>query len=508
MFASRNVINLSPVVYDTFSNSSTITGSNSITTSWSHTASGSDRVVILMLTVLQTSAIYTSHTRTITYGGVAMASLGGIHENNNSASAWIEYFYLFNPATGSQTVSVTVARASTTYNRMNAAIFSYTGCKSVSTLSSAAGTGGTTALSQTITSALSERVVQTFMVYSAFQSGSISAYNQSSRYSLAASGGNNDNAVVVGDAAGAPSVTFTASKIISGGDYAQIAVRLSPVFVPFTEENVARTNIPIPSGASGCYVTLIGAGGSGGGGTSPGGTGNGGAGGGGGGKITRTWVPRGLLGSTYSISQGAGGTPGGAIGGGNGNAGGNSVFSSGSNSLTATGGAGGGGGSNATPTGGTGGAPTNSGITPASVENGQSGGNGGYSSVLAGQTGGGTSTTDAGAGGAGGGANITTANNGGAGGRSRTVATGGTLGTGGSGAAAGAGGNAAVTGDAGAGGGGGGGGTGFTNGGAGGNGGTTGAGGGGGGGKQGSFATGGAGGVGAIGYCKVEWVNA
>lgn len=94
-------------------------------------------------------------------------------------------------------------------------------------------------------------------------------------------------------------------------------------FQPFTELNVDRNNQPVPAGCTGCYVTLLGAGG-------PGGTGTatynatGGSGGGGGGRVNRTFILRAQLGDTYTAGHGVNG--------------GDSVFASGGISLRAGGG--------------------------------------------------------------------------------------------------------------------------------------------------------------------------
>lgn len=112
--------------------------------------------------------------------------------------------------------------------------------------------------------------------------------------------------------------TKTVQKIYLG------TTEVYTAFTAFNEINVAQTNQPVPDGTSGCYVTLIGAGGHGGSGTSVGNC-SGGAGGGGGGRVNRTWIPVSSLGSTYTTSFGIDGT--------------NSVFSSGSITLTAEGGA-------------------------------------------------------------------------------------------------------------------------------------------------------------------------
>ena len=494
------------VMFDAVSSGSTGNTANSINASWSHTASGNDRMVIVVITPLQASANYTSHTRTVTYGGITMQSLGAVHTNNTDARPWVEFFYLHNPPIGSQTVSVTVARASTTYFRLNAVALSYSNCKGVGALNTAFGTEAGTALSQTLTASDNERIVQAFLTYTAFATGSITAYNQTQRYTRAPAGGGLDNAMVVGDAPGTdPSVSFTATRFTDGEDYAGAGFGLSPNFIPFSEQNVNRSSHTVPAGASGCYVTLIGGGGGGGGGRVNGsGTGEGGGGGGGGGKVLRTFIPREDLGSTYTITQGSAGSAG-ALGAAKGGDGGNSIFSSGANSLTATGGIGGQGGAGNGSAGGAGGAASASGFTPAGTENGSAGGSGSTTAGGAGTPGTNNTTAGSGAGGGGGGSNISgAASNGGKGGDAATV-TGGTGGvanggTGGSPASA-------ASGLGGAGGGGGAGNAGFgASGGPGGVGGTAGAGGGGGGGMEGFSGPGGLGGAGAAGYVLVEWV--
>lgn len=273
------------------------------------------------------------------------------------------------------------------------------------------------------------------------------------------------------------------------------------IFSPFSVENTDQTDVAVPPGISGAYVTMIGGGGGGGGGGIRGGsgTGNGGGGGGGGGKIERVFVPAASLGSTYSMTHGTGGA-GAASEGVVGTDGNDSVFTSGSVTITAGGGTGG--GSTTTPTGGTGGAVDLDGFTADATESGAAGGAGSTTSGVAGSPG--TTSTDAGAGGGGGGANISSQANGGAGGDSSTV-TGGAAGSGTSGPGGTP--SDAALGEGGAGGGGGASGFGFgSSGGNGGDGGAYGAGGGGGGGKEGSSGTGGLGGSGADGYTLIEWV--
>lgn len=175
-------------------------------------------------------------------------------------------------------------------------------------------------------------------------------------------------------------------------------------FEPFSEENVNRTNQPVPSGVAGCWVTLGGGGGGGGGGQKNTPNAYGGGGGGGGAKIFRTWIPVALLGSTYSVTRGAlgnGGTGSTTRNGSAGVNGGASTFTSGSVSLSAGGGAGGGGGlSSGGVLGGAGGTASVSGVT-ATTAAGAAGGPGGSSA------GAGVNNTAGGGGGGGGGGSAT-----------------------------------------------------------------------------------------------------
>lgn len=255
-------------------------------------------------------------------------------------------------------------------------------------------------------------------------------------------------------------------------------------WTPYNEENVAVTGGTVPSGASGCYVTIIGGGGGGGKAnarsTSPY-TDYGGGGGGGGGKVARVWIPKASLGATYTVEVGGGGAGGFTPANGT-----RSYFTSGSVTLTANGGTK---GANATTSAagsaGGGGTASASGVT-ATTYNGASGSNGSSGTAIAG-----SASANAGAGGGGGG-----------GGTNTLYFSGGAGGSANGGAIAGGTANGGTPSDAAAGIGGAGGGGGGTNGnGLGGNGGKYGGGAGGGG-----HGTTGRGGTGGAGYTKVEWV--
>lgn len=178
-------------------------------------------------------------------------------------------------------------------------------------------------------------------------------------------------------------------------------------FESFYELNVTRSSYAIPTGALGCWVTLLGAGGAGGRGWAAGAAARGGGGGaGGGGFVPRFWIPASSFGgaTTYSTAIGAAGTVG-VIGGTAQSDGGDTVFTLGSIVITAGGGKkGGDGATNAVGTGGAGGTCSFSGITAGTSYSGGAGGNGGnYTGNAAGAAGSSGSNGSGGGGGGGGG---------------------------------------------------------------------------------------------------------
>jgi hypothetical protein len=154
-----------------------------------------------------------------------MQSLGVIGLNNTQLSSlngtYHEFFGLLNPPAGPQTVSLSVDRPGSTSVSIEGCSVSYTQVSAfVSPASSVAGTETGTGLLQTITSAVNEMIVQMFTA----ASGQINGYSQRPRYTGTA----NNIGFVIGDAPGAPTVQFTASRA-DGADYAALAVRLTPV---------------------------------------------------------------------------------------------------------------------------------------------------------------------------------------------------------------------------------------------------------------------------------------
>lgn len=84
------------------------TGTSPVT--WSHTCSGSQRVLLVGVAVGNTSGSDASNVVSVTYAGVAMTSIGIRHSNDNPFG-FVQVFGLINPASGANNVVVTVTNS-------------------------------------------------------------------------------------------------------------------------------------------------------------------------------------------------------------------------------------------------------------------------------------------------------------------------------------------------------------------------------------------------------------
>jgi hypothetical protein len=207
------------VTFDTVSGGHTDSGLGEASTTWPHTASGNAAAVVVGVRWSQAGGIGTP-TRSVTYGAVAMQSLGVRGLNDAAINAfngvYEELFGVRNPPTGAQTVSVTVDRTASNLS-LEACSVSYAQVSAFVPAPAVSGTEAGTTMTQPVTSAINEMVAQMF----ATASGSITAYNQTLRFTSA-------NGFLIGDAPGAAAISFTATRS-SGVDYAGLAVRLTPV---------------------------------------------------------------------------------------------------------------------------------------------------------------------------------------------------------------------------------------------------------------------------------------
>jgi hypothetical protein len=189
---------------------------------WSHTATGSDRAVILSVGGARVAAGGLP-AGAATYGGVSMTQLGAMMTNNaGSGSYWMFFFGLLAPATGAQTVSVTITASGANLG-LEGNSMSYAGVGSIGSVSSAFGATGTT-MTHTVTgSATNNMIVQSFVAENS-TAALIGSYNRTSRFSYAARSWS--PAVLGGDAAGAASVAFTGTKSLSSTKWSSYAVDL------------------------------------------------------------------------------------------------------------------------------------------------------------------------------------------------------------------------------------------------------------------------------------------
>lgn len=126
-------------------------------------------------------------------------------------------FELLNPPTGTQTITVTATGGTIS----NGNTVSYKNVGSFGTPVTATGTASP--FSQTVTSATGQMIFQSF---GAAQGAASAAYNQTQRYNQWTNG--SSYPLIIGDAAGASSVTFTATNSAAARGWAGVAIPLIP----------------------------------------------------------------------------------------------------------------------------------------------------------------------------------------------------------------------------------------------------------------------------------------
>lgn len=188
-----------------------------LTSTWSHTAKGP---VIVGFDVRVAATNTSGVSRVVTYGGVAMTQLGA---NNYGTEQGCDIWGLMNPPPGAQTVSVActdVAAGNTGWALVCNSV-SYTGVGGFGPVTTSSGSATTSAL--TVSALTGELVAMVFGVAAATQS----AFTQTSRYT--AISGDSFADILLGDAPGAPSVSF-ASTLSGNTAYGGIGVRLQPLW--------------------------------------------------------------------------------------------------------------------------------------------------------------------------------------------------------------------------------------------------------------------------------------
>lgn len=239
-------------------------GSNSatagmVTATWTHTATAGATVLVDVAYNASPVSMITGLTRTASYGGVAMTSLGAKGFSGAGNSPYTETFALANVPGGPQTVSISSGTSSSIARRIIGMSTSYTNVASIGTAQITNATSGTAA-SHVVTSAAGQLVHQVFGAVPA-----ITAYNQTSRFNGTLSGA---STIQVGDAAGAATVTFSAT-LGSSAAWASIAVPLIGSPVPLGAGSgsygwigtaVGQAGIPVGHGAGSYGWTATGRG--------------------------------------------------------------------------------------------------------------------------------------------------------------------------------------------------------------------------------------------------------
>jgi hypothetical protein len=217
------------VAFDTFSAAAghTDTPTTGVVESWSHTCTGSDRLLLVGVAIgVQAGSGGTpnndSTTITVTYNGVSMTDAGPsqVHANGGT-SGFVQVFYLVAPATGANTVSVT----STGYNggslffTSTAGAMSFTGVDQASPLRNVDGTtGNSTSASNTVTAGTTNEMVFDFVG----GGSNLGVHNQTTRWvdnqSSASQCGNSGGATAAGSAS-----TVTMTRTLLSDSWANIA---------------------------------------------------------------------------------------------------------------------------------------------------------------------------------------------------------------------------------------------------------------------------------------------
>lgn len=101
-------------------------GTGTISGSWTHTPFGYDNYVVVAVSVVGAGIGFASATRSVTYGGVAMTSMGALNANNAAGNGWLEVFGLvITPDAGAKTVVATVTSATIAFTNLQASSSSY-----------------------------------------------------------------------------------------------------------------------------------------------------------------------------------------------------------------------------------------------------------------------------------------------------------------------------------------------------------------------------------------------
>lgn len=185
---------------------------------------GSGDCVIMALHGQRAAAVSMSFTPTL--GGVSMTAQGSVIYGNGSTSfnTFFQWWVLTGVSSGSKTIGGGWSSSSGSSPTIRTSILSYSGVGSIAGPQTVTGTEAGTALSQVVTSAINDMIVQCF-IHEPISSTPVSSYNQTQLLTL-----DTDTHCqgVVGQAlASSTSTTFTAVRS-SGANYLETALVLTP----------------------------------------------------------------------------------------------------------------------------------------------------------------------------------------------------------------------------------------------------------------------------------------
>lgn len=210
--------------------------------SWTHTASGANRVV-LVAAGFATASSYNlkSNTFAATYAGVAMTQVGIVFANNTNNNV-VVLFALLNPPTTAN-AAVTISTSGTAARAVYGNSVSYTGVSAVSAVAPVYGAASTGSI--TVPSAPVDMAVGVFTVN---KSSGVGTMTQTQRFNGGDSGTSTLLGVGLADAPGAASVSFGAT-FASSGNWGALGVDLVTAQNDWTGD--ATTTLNASASASG-----------------------------------------------------------------------------------------------------------------------------------------------------------------------------------------------------------------------------------------------------------------
>jgi hypothetical protein len=200
-----------------FDTTSKAAGDNVSSLSWSHTCTGSDRVLFVSY---HSHKVNNRTVSSITYNGVGLTQVSGAQAQNGTR--YVDVWYLINPASGSNTVLVTLSGGEL---NCGALASSYTGVDQTMAIGTAAAANGNSTAPSVSVSAATDDLVADFLTIEHAGTLTVGAGQTSRHNAIVVPGGWNKSASSTEP--GAVSVTMSWSDTI-GGPWAMVGVPMNP----------------------------------------------------------------------------------------------------------------------------------------------------------------------------------------------------------------------------------------------------------------------------------------